>query len=171
MKCNDKFFINVATGGIPAEVTNSGTDIVKKAVGKVEYYISAIKELIAPETIDLEFTAKEFSKKIATYGFLISQGCYAGGGVKVTSNFTSNFKKTFNLVTMEADKLTECLGALMDLQKKEILQTNDCVISKNLENLMIESKRSIPLKLDGEEYEAKKLEFSKSKNKLNFYIY
>lgn len=173
MSCNERRFLNVTTGGAPAKVTSSKSNLTKELVGKVSYYISALEEIFSPSIFEIEYSIdSKDTRKIKTYGFVIAQGLYAGGGVKVSASFTPNFQKSFNFLTFESIHLSNCLSSLLKMQTGEEFRLDDTfIINEVVSKIRISSNISIPLKLDGEEYSSSNLEFFKEKEKLQFYIY
>ena len=173
MLCNDKYFINVASGGAPARVTNSGSDLLKKATGKISYYINAIEQAISPKLHDLEFQVDGNEiKRIKTFGFTVAQGLYAGGGVKVNESVTGTFNDTFNFLTLDSINMTDYISAIIGIQKQpaELSEETLSYPCKELEIKSLDDKE-IPLKLDGEDYNSKRLKFKKSERKLRFFLY
>ena len=173
MKCNDKFFINVATGGAPAAVTNSGSDLLKKLTGKISYYISAIDQFMAPHEYMIEYLdsyKNRVEEKI--YGFTISQGIYAGGGVKVSNSTTGMFKDHFNVVIAKAAAMKDSLSDLLQLQNFKVSEY-ETLHTFDTDHFKIKSLDSTPLilKLDGEECSNSIFKFCKSQKKINFYVY
>lgn len=174
MCCNDKRFINVATGGALALITSSGEDILKKLTGKLIYYVGALEEILSPNNYEITYQFEgESEVSITTNGFIISQGIFAGGGVKITPHICSSFKEKFNFLTLASKDLTSSLGDIIKLQKEDDVCELDGskIITKDLCSLTLRSNRELPLKIDGEEYSSKILEFSKIKNTLQFYQY
>lgn len=175
MKCNDRFFINVISGGSPAQVTDSGDGLLKKVAGKMSYFVNSLDKIISNEDYNFSFQTEEEEEKskINSPGFLISQGLYAGGGVRTTSSFSPNFNKKFNFIYAHDKDVAQLLKDLINMQNSDNppdLYTN-AIKSLFCEKLIIRSDQEIPLKLDGEEYQAKVLEVSKSEYSLKFYIY
>lgn len=89
-----KYFINVGSFGLPAEVTDSGEGLLKEIIGKGSYYINAINQLFTDKSFDVKINESEDIKSIK--GFMISQGAFVGGGVKCTTSFGPNFGNRFN---------------------------------------------------------------------------
>lgn len=175
MSCNDKKLINVATGGAPAEVTESGSDFLKKATGKFSYYVAAIEKAISPDIIKFEYKLDndETWTKITSPGFSVSQGMYAGGGVKLTESMTPNFGEKFNFLSFVGEELTKGAGELLKMQKRDYVreENSEGITSKLVTRLELKSSLEIPLKLDGEDYKNDHLVFKKLDEKLKFYIY
>lgn len=169
MECNEKKFINVATIGEPARVTDDGLGLLKEYTGKLSYYINAVDKILNTKPIVFEIIGKNFNKKFESYGAFVSQGIFVGGGVRVSGNVGGSFQETFNLTLAETSGITDSLGCLVDLQSLNF--KNDFLINENFEKLVIKSKEELDVKLDGEAYSSKKLEFEKSKLILDFYLY
>lgn len=175
MKCNEMRFINVVTAGALAEVTNSGSDMLKKVSGKISYYLSSVEKVfnLDPFNFTVKFNDK-VEKEFDTYGFIISQGLYAGGGVKCNTSIVPNFKENFEFLTINDLNLGECFTSILSLQDSNLIYKNDdkkVWYKKNSETVEISSDTTIPLKLDGEEYESKKCVFQKDNMTINFYQY
>lgn len=171
MSCNDRKFINVASVGAPARVTQSGSDMLKKVMGKISYYIAGIEELFNPNGFELTYQIDNSAEAtITSRGFLVSQGLYAGGGVKVSTSYTPNFGEFFNFVTLDSIDLTTSLSSILELQK-EICEPSPETISSFGRTLKITSSEQIPAKLDGEEFEAKEFTFKKESRFIDFYLH
>lgn len=174
MKCNEQRFINVATAGLPAQVTNSGSDLLKKITGKISYYINSIESVIKTETFQFDLKSNKEKKSFNTFGFIISQGLYAGGGVKTCLSFCPYFNDSFEFLTIKDQSITNCLGQIISIQNHGYMydqEDNVLYRKKCRSEIQIESNRPIPIKLDGEEYKAKVIKISKEKNKINFLLY
>jgi YegS/Rv2252/BmrU family lipid kinase len=178
MKCNDRYFINVATAGSPARVTSTGGDLLKETIGRFQYYIAALEKLLGPEEYKLSYQIDNGEKKsLTTHGFLVSQGLFAGGGVKVSSNFTPNFKEYFNFISPNSTDLTPAIQNLINLQKTDgpvevdMDSNQNDLIDFQCQKLKVTAYQEIPVKLDGEEYCAREFCFEKSSTSLEFYLY
>lgn len=174
MKCNEQRFINVATAGLPAQVTNSGSDLLKKITGKISYYINSIESVIKTETFHFDLKSNKEKKSFNTFGFIISQGLYAGGGVKTCLSFCPNFNDSFEFLTIKDQSITNCIGKIISIQNDDYMddQEDNLLFRKKFHSeIKIVSNRPIPIKLDGEEYKAKVINFYKEKDKVEFFFY
>ena len=171
MKCNEKKFINVASAGAPAKITNSGSDLLKEYSGKVSYYVSALEQLTSLKQQSYKVTWNDQVKEISTYGFVISQGLYAGGGVKVSTSFTPLFQDEFQFTSNLEESMASCIKSIIELQGIYRKKKDDPVLSFNTDQIIITSDKPISLKLDGEEYQSSKIEFNKMSDKVSFYLY
>ncbi len=173
MRCNDKRFINVATGGAPGRVTKSGSDLLKKITGSISYYVNALEGLISANEVTLTYKSNNSEEKeIKTYGFIVSQGLFAGGGVKVTPSLLPSFQEEFFFLTADTEHLTESLGVILKIQNfNQVLYNDPTMEAISTKSLTVKSKSEIPLKLDGEEYSAQVFKFEKEGSSLSFYLY
>jgi diacylglycerol kinase family enzyme len=174
MYCNQKKFINVATVGAPAKVTQSGSDNLKEYAGRFSYYINAIEKAISPEVIDVKINVdnnKEFEEKL--YGFGILQGLYAGGGVKLSPSIVPNFQSSFEMTGIKNSQLVNGLNALIKFQVEQTpsKEVDESVIYERAELIKVNSVKEIPVKLDGEEFLSDELIFKKSDDYLNLFYY
>ncbi len=171
MKCNDKYFINVATGGAPALVTSDGENLLKKLTGKFEYYLKGLEQVLSPEVfeVDISHNDKNILKAQNLYGLAIAQGLYAGGGAKVTPNTTPLFKDHFSFTAVKADHMTQALSDLIEIQKNDQQDISENTLSFTTKRITLKGNKKIPFKLDGEPYSQKEFTFEKSSIKLNFY--
>ncbi|MCO5143001.1 MAG: hypothetical protein M9962_07930 [Oligoflexia bacterium] len=173
MLCNDRFFINVASAGSPADITSSGKDKLKDLTGKLSYYISGLEKIINPDLYNLSICADSTNySEFETHGFLVSQGLYAGGGAKVSSSYSANFGSEFNFFSIKNSTTTEALRIVLQLQEKfSNFSKEDDVLDLYLKTLEVKSEKEIPIKLDGEEYKSKNLIFKKSSQYLSFFLH
>lgn len=175
MKCNDKKFLNVATAGAPAKVTESGSDLIKEYTGKVSYYLSALDEILNAEKMKFTYSIPSREKNEAeSFGFIVSQGNFAGGGVRVSTSYSPCFQDNFNFVTIDSTDVSACIAPIVKLQNNypfDFDEKDKTILSHSVDKLEVSSDDEILIKLDGEEYSAKKINFSKSESSFNFYVY
>lgn len=171
MNCNGQSFINVASLGAPARITNSGDDLIKQVMGKVSYYMGGLEEIINGESYQVIYQVdNNEARPLETRGFLIAQGLYAGGGAKVSSSYSPNFGRCFSFFTIKGNDLTSSVSALLDLQK-DLPELGNNVINHFCSKLTISCSSSIPAKLDGEEFQASEFVFTKEDRLVKFYMH
>jgi len=173
MKCNDKYFINVATGGAPALVTSDGENLLKKLTGKFEYYLKGLEQVLSPEVFEVDIYQEDENilKAQPLYGIAIAQGLYAGGGAKVTPNTTPLFKDHFSFTAVKADHMTQALSDLIEIQKNDQQDLSDNTLTFSTRKIVLKGQKEIPFKLDGEPYSQKEFIFEKSTKKLSFFYF
>ena len=171
MSCNDRYFINVATAGAPAKVTNSGEDLLKKATGKLSYYILSLEQLLSPDEYEIRYRCDGEEGSLRTNGFIISQGLYAGGGIKVSSSYTPNFGENFNFLAVKNTDISTSVSSVLELQKSPSVVNEENLSNKYCQELLINGNKEIPLKLDGEEYSSKSLSFKKLELSIEYFLH
>ena len=171
MSCNDRYFINVATAGAPAKVTNSGEDLLKKATGKLSYYILSLEQLLSPDEYEINYSSDGKEASLRTNGFIISQGLYAGGGIKVSSSYTPNFGESFNFLAVKNTDVSTSVSSVIELQKSPSVVNEENLCNEFSHDLSITGDKEIPLKLDGEEYSSKSLSFKKLDLSIDFFLH
>ncbi len=171
MDCNGIKFLNVASVGAPARVTQSGDDLLKNVMGKISYYISGLEELLSSGGDELTYQIDDSpGQRLSCRGFLVSQGLYAGGGVKVSTSYAPNFGREFNFLTVSDPDLKACLSTLLELQK-DIPAFPAELVSQFGETLRVSYNTVMPAKLDGEEYQAKNFVFKKDTAVIHFFCH
>ena len=175
MACNDRYFLNVATAGEPATITESDSGLLKDYAGTLSYYLKGLSKIISPEKSTMYYSLDQSNQKqVDIFGFAVVQGLYAGGGVKLSPGSSGNFRDTFEFTFMSGKDLKEDLAAiikLQDVESDELEKSESSLVCHRAKELSVWGDESIPLKLDGEKMSAQKLTFKKSGHFLSFYYY
>ena len=157
--------------GAAALVTESGDTLLKKVMGKVTYFIGAIEQLLQTSSYRYSYRIKDFEKTVESAGFLVSQGLFAGGGVRVSPSYSANFGETFDFVSLKSHGVGEILNSIIELQKDEP-ETDDLDLDfVKTEKVIVQAEEPIPAKLDGETYEASEFILQKSTKVLKFILH
>lgn len=157
-KCNNLYFINSLVIGSPANVTESGESLLKKATGKISYYLNALKEVFINQVHS--FTIEYGQKKVAlkNQGVLVSQGLYAGGGTKISQSLCPNFNEYLTLVTPNNSDLAESIPEFIKLQTSINGSSHLNLMMLKEKKLAIKFSKSTCAKLDGEKFESSEFE-------------
>lgn len=169
-KCNDRLFINVATAGNPAQTTESKGGPFKKLFGKISYYLRGASKLANQDIYDIEIESPK-PLKFKTLGFIISQGLYAGGGVKVSTRFTPNFHSELEFLAFDSTEVIETSRGIFEVQKDVSCYDELPLINLFSSKIKLKSSQTVPVKLDGEEYFSNDFIFEDSGKYLNFLRY
>lgn len=92
-KVNDKYFLNVAAGGLLSEVAHKVTPDLKTSFGKLAYYIAGIKDLssLKLDTVPLRFELDDGSSfEEDVFLFVIANTCSVGGFANICPNAKTN---------------------------------------------------------------------------------
>lgn len=87
-KVNDEYFVNVAAGGLFANVGYLVNSEMKAILGRMAYYFEGVRELTSEnlEPIKLSFKSEEYTDTTETLMFLISNSSSIGGFKKLAPN-------------------------------------------------------------------------------------
>jgi len=148
-QANDRYFINVASGGFGAEVTATTPQDLKKALGGTAYtlmgMVRALKlEPYSGRLILPDGTVSEGKMIVMAVG----NNRYAGGGFEVApkADLTDGLLDIAALAPMRAADLKQVTGELADPFNPD----NRFLLYRQLESFVIESDRPLHMNLDGE---------------------
>lgn len=164
-KCNNVYFINAASGGSLAEVTASKELKIKENLGRLTYFLEGAKKALDIKYQEYLIDNGAFEKRARALGFLVAQGAFAGGGVKISSS-TRLHGGPFECAFFLENSMLKHLKAFLELQKDFSHLSRETVFSFRSEKLKISSSREIKVKLDGEPYASRELLFSRSSTPL-----
>ena len=170
LKCNEQYFINVATAGSPANVTDTDKTLFKKVIGKFDYYLNAAGELFSAKPMSFTVTTDEQTHECNGYGFFVGQGLFAGGRMRVINSFVPCFNDKFCFLTVNSEVLVESMECMSTLQSQSVIDDNRA-LDLMATQFTVSSSEPIKVRLDGEEYESKKLAFKRGSQKHQFYLY
>ncbi|NMA94584.1 MAG: YegS/Rv2252/BmrU family lipid kinase [Clostridiales bacterium] len=87
-KVNDRYFINVAAGGLLTDVGFQAPVEAKAILGRMAYYFEGLRGLLLQgiEPIHIEFESDEYTKKEDVLLFLVSNSSSIGGFKKLAPN-------------------------------------------------------------------------------------
>ncbi|MEW4490180.1 lipid kinase YegS [Thalassoglobus sp. JC818] len=156
--CNDRCFLNVASGGFGAEVTTNTPDGLKKALGGAAYSIVGLISAIAASPdhariVDPDGAIQQDNLLVVAVG----NGRLAGGGFQVAPNAFLN-DGMLDVLGIEDVDVTR-LGQIFSEMKEMNAETNEFVHSVQLPAVRIESNSLMQMNLDGEPIRAESFEF------------
>lgn len=164
-KCNDKYFINIASVGLDADIAHKVQRSKKILKGKTSYLLSLTTTLLGykskPLRIKIDNTIIEDDTLLTT----ISNGKYYGGGVMPTPNaniFDGNFD-ICHIRKLNKFKIPFILHKYLK-GKHENIKEVSFFRGKTIE---IESDNTFAVNIDGEIFTAKKIKFSLKENYIN----
>ncbi|MBS4535206.1 YegS/Rv2252/BmrU family lipid kinase [Clostridium sp. D2Q-14] len=150
--CNDKFFINVAAGGLLTNVAHTVPSEYKTILGRMAYYIEGIKEIPKKifEPIKVRITSDEYTTEEEVFLFIISNGKSVGGFKKLSPTAEIEDGLLDCIVIKKAD-FQELLTIFVKLYSGEHVNSPKVKYFKT-NNLKIEnlSEKEIQVDVDGE---------------------
>lgn len=144
-KVNDKYFINITSIGLDAEIANYANKLKEKNItGNKAYTLGIIKEFLTYKPINLDICGENKDITILT----ICNGKYYGGGYKIAPNAKLN-SGIFDIVEVNSLNKLQIINLISKLIKvKHIGDSN--VNYYNLDSLNITSPVPLNCNIDGE---------------------
>lgn len=168
-KVNDKYFVNVASGGMIIDVAHKVDQKLKNNLGKMAYYLKGVTELTGLRTIELEIkTGDKLLFSGDAYLYLILNGRSAG-----------SFKQLAPMASLR-DGLLDCL-VFKKCPPRELLNiflkvlsgkhiNNENILYFQQTNYKIYSPKKVSTDVDGEEGPALPWEIENLHKKLTFLV-
>ena len=147
-KINDKYFINVAAGGLLTDVSQKIDTNLKNTLGKLAYYLKGIEQIPNFKPIPLQFTTRNKTLNADVYLFIAFNGCSAGGFNLLGKNAVIDDGK-FDLIAIKACNIIDLLPLFIKILRGEHLQ-DDNIIYIRSDKMKINSKYKIETDIDGE---------------------
>ncbi len=160
-KVNDKYFINIASVGLDAEVADYANTLKDKHI-KGSYYLSLLKTFFTykPKKICID----EDEKRITL--FTVCNGMYYGGGFKIDPRASLDGGR-LDIVEAEAMNKFQILGVLSKLSSGKHLESPN-IKFYNVKDISITSNVPLICNVDGEIISNTKLDFSIMEKGINY---
>lgn len=146
-KINDRYFINVAAGGLLTDVSQKIDINMKNTLGKVAYYLKGIEQLPNFRAFPIKISCDGKTIEENIYLFVILNGSSAGG-FKLAPDSTAN-DETLNLIAIKQCNLVELFNLFLKMLKGEHLESSNVIYLKSSE-FKIECSENIETDIDGE---------------------
>ncbi|MDD2505470.1 MAG: diacylglycerol kinase family lipid kinase [Bacilli bacterium] len=165
---NDKYFINIASIGIDAEVSKNAEIFKKLKFPKKSIYDFSILYTFLKfkyQNINISYNNKSFNTQKLIVA--ICNGKYYGGGYKIAplASFDDNYFDVYFAEKTSKLKIPE----LINMLKKSEHEKSSLVRKERLKSITIYSDKNIICSYDGEYFMSKKLEFKLIKNVINIH--
>ncbi|QDU37547.1 putative lipid kinase YegS [Maioricimonas rarisocia] len=155
---NGRSFVNVASGGLGAEVTANTPPEMKRALGGAAYSLMALLSALNVTPWQTRITVGDETFDGMMVVMAVGNGRLAGGGYQVAPNALLN-DGLLDLIAIrdfELPRFGTLLGELNDVCN----DANTCVHYWQRESFIVESAQPVPWNLDGEPITGKRFEFS-----------
>ncbi len=155
-KVNDRYFINIASLGLDANIAQSANELKTKNIpNSLVYYISIIKELIKITNINLLVDNRQQSEDFTMLS--VCNGAYYGGGIKLAPHALIN-DGVFDIYEVSKATRIEILKVLKKLIKMEHDKSKFVNYWKT-DYLVVESLIPLICNVDGEIIKSNKFVF------------
>lgn len=157
IRAGDRFFINVAAGGFPADAAGSAPDGLKRTFGGLAYLLSGIAHLgSAADSQFLEVEGPDFEWSGSYIGFAVANARCAGGGHRVAPTAVIDDGE-LDLVVLPGNRgMLEAtrLGADLKIEAVE-----EHVLRWRVPWVKISGDSKLRLNMDGEPYQTDSVRF------------
>lgn len=168
IKCNDKYFVNVACFGVDADIANDDKIVHNKFIPRsLQYKVGVVKHIIIfkPYSFEMKWDDNIINKELALV--TVCNAGYYGGGFHINPNGMYNDGK-MEVFICSATNRRELTLYLIKLLKGEHL---DCVQVEHIvtDNFTIINKTLMDGNLDGERLEDSVFEMNVVPKAITFY--
>ncbi|MGI9518554.1 MAG: lipid kinase YegS, partial [Pirellulaceae bacterium] len=157
-QANERYFVNVASGGFGAEVTTQTPPNLKKALGGAAYVVTGIATAakMTPHRCTVTLPTGE-SREGAVFVLAVGNGRQAGGGQQLAPNAILNDGKLDLIAVHDVNLLS--FGNLVNEWVSLGDASNQNVSYAQLESFRIECEEPLQVNLDGEPVREQVYEF------------
>lgn len=155
-RVQDRYFINLASGGTGTQITVQTPEEMKRILGGVAYLITGISNVGSLAPCQASFTGPGFSWEGDFYALAIGNGRLAGGGIPLCPDALLNdgLLNVNILPDIPHEQRRPVFGKLL---KQGIRGLEDVVVQARLPWVEIEATQGIQINLDGEPLHASSL--------------
>lgn len=168
-RVNERWFVNVSTGGFGASVTRQARTPLKRLLGPVAYALSGLKRLREFEPARARF---EVDGKLLHEGrfvfFAVGNSWRTGGGTRVTPRAEKGDGLLDVAVVGDVSRL-ELLTLLPDLRRGTHLEHPD-VMYVRARAIRVEAEQALQVNADGEPVSARVLEYRVAAGRLRLMV-
>jgi lipid kinase YegS len=161
-----RFFVNVVTGGFPAEAGLETSRTAKKLLGKFAYFVTGLVNIGSLEARDMHFSAPGFEWAGPVYAFGLANGRRVGGGFSVSPQAVVNDGLLDLMIIPESEE--GLLAILAEYSRMSQGNNANRIITHQVPWLKLVSRETVKLNLDGEPVEGKYFHFRVHSGRLSF---
>lgn len=165
-RCSDRYFHNMATGGLFAEVTVEADPQLKSMVGRWSYFISGIGKILDRRTITVRVNGGAPEKAL---GFCVGNAKFAGGGIQVTPD-ASPFDARLEFLLVRDMPAADLVTLGLELQKEEPDLSAYSVRRESVRELHLAFDEPVPINLDGEQVTVTEAAFSVAADAVRIFV-
>lgn len=166
-KINDRYFINVAAGGLLTDVSQKIDTNLKSTLGKMAYYLKGIEQIPNFRPIPIRVNHDGETIREMIYLFVILNGSSAGG-FRLAPDATAS-DGLLNFVAIKACNIVELFNLFISMLRGEHLDNNNVIYLKG-KKFIIECNENVETDIDGETGPRFPMYISISNKKLKVFI-
>jgi lipid kinase YegS len=148
-RANQRWFVNVATGGFGAQVTVATPNALKKILGAAAYLVTGLTHFTSIRPAQARFRGPGFQREGAFWVLAVGNGRQAGGGHQLCPEAMLNdgLLDLHFLPQLPNDEIAEDLSALVREGTDAVRRK---VVSARIPWLEIDADEPLQINLDGE---------------------
>jgi len=165
---NGKYFVNVCSAGLLADVAYK-TDIgMKNSLGKIAYYLRGFEEIpnLRPITMKMEYDDKVIEDDL--YLFLVLNGSTAGGFPRLAP-YASVYDGLLDVIAIKAANITNIINLIIKVLRGEHVGDPN-IYHFQTDNLKISSDETVESDIDGERGPILPLDIKVEKKNIKVFI-
>lgn len=168
-KVNDRYFLNMASGGYGAQITASTPIELKRALGSLAYLLTGMSQFTSIAAVEGRIRAPEFDWQGEFMVLGVGNGRQAGGGHELCPQaLLDDGLLDLNLLPKtDQQTLSQILQYFM-LDDGTILQNQ--MLHRRVPWLEIEAEQMMNINVDGEPFSARHLRFETIPGKLHCHL-
>jgi lipid kinase YegS len=147
--CNDRYFINVTTGGFGTDVTVETNPQLKRVLGGAAYLFTGISRMVDISARDAIFTGPGVDWQGRFLALAVGNARFAGGGVEMCPNALVD-DGLLNLWIMPETPVAGFAQVFSDLMQQGKNSILDHLVNFQTTEFTITSKAGVCVNLDGE---------------------
>ncbi|WP_083479714.1 YegS/Rv2252/BmrU family lipid kinase [Oxobacter pfennigii] len=147
-KINDRYFINVAAGGLLTDVSQKTDATLKNTLGKLAYYFKGLEQIPSFSPITAEFISYDRVIKDKIYLFTAFNGCSAGGFHLLAKDARID-DGMLDIIAVKACPIVELVTLFIKLLRGEHLNDSNIIYFKT-DKITINCECDIETDIDGE---------------------
>jgi lipid kinase, YegS/Rv2252/BmrU family len=147
-RINDRYFINVAAGGLLTDVSQKIDANLKNTLGKLAYYLKGLEQIPNFRPIPAEITTSDKTINENIYLFLVFNGCSAGGFNMLAKDALIDDGK-LDVIAIKACLIMDLVALLIKVLRGEHLNDSNIVYLRT-DSVRINCDIDIETDIDGE---------------------
>ena len=169
VQANERYFLNVATGGVGSSVTTETPKAAKKLFGKVAYLITGLREIGSLKAQSIALEAGDWSWNGRFLVLAIGNARFAGGGFDLCPAACLDDGLLELCVVPDADSENRS-APLREIIDSGIQGVTSSVVQRRVAEVTVSCDSILQLNLDGEPLEASKFVIRTRPEALRFHL-
>lgn len=149
-KINNKYFVNVAAGGLLTDVGFQVPIEAKALLGRMAYYFEGLRALISEgiEPIHVSFESEEYTEEEDVLLFVVSNSTSIGGFKKLAPD-ADVLDGLLDVLIIKNSDIPELANIFFNVLKGDHINHPNVIYFKT-KNILIKAKKNITIDVDGE---------------------